>query len=101
MVCTILLLLFAYAFSFIKETFATDTVSINNNYKLNAPKPNIFHPATPKLDFTKIYKQILFAVQYIKKLNIFKRIYKLNGIIVISVMVHIVALFILSMIKVK
>ena len=101
MVCTILLLLFVYAFSFIKETLATDTGSVNNSYKLNAPKPNIFCPAPPKLNFTKTYKQILSVVQYIKKLNIFKRIYQLNGIIIISVIVHIVALFILSMIKVK
>lgn len=98
----ILLLLFIYAFTFIKDVVYTDTEFIDKNYhKLTAPKPKIFTQKPPKLKFNKIKKEILSFIEYIKLLNIFKRIHQLSFIMLISLGIHIIGFLILSMIKVK
>jgi len=98
-----LILLLAFCYSYFKDIFINeDSKFFDNNYtKLTAPKPSTFTSAAPKITFKTIYKQALSFIQYIKSLNIFKKMYQLSNIMLISVAIHIVALLILGAIKLK
>jgi hypothetical protein len=103
MVYIILLLLSIYAYKVISEAFGSEDSEfiVNNYHKLIAPKPKGFISVCPKIDFNKLHKQILSFIQYIKSLNIVKRMHQLSYIMVISIGIHIVALLIFGMIKFK
>ena len=92
-------LLCVYAYKVIEQAYCEqeEKVIVNNSYKSHSNSFNTF--SLPKIDFIKGYKRIISFFQLVKSFEILKKLNKFNNVILISIIVHVVGLFILSLIK--
>lgn len=92
-------LLCVYAYKVIEQAYCEqeEEIIVNNSYKSHSNSFNTF--SLPKIDFIKGYKRIISFFQLVKSFEILKKLNKFNNVMLISIAVHFIGLFILTLIK--